>query len=103
MSEINIVWVGCHEEGLRAFQETIASGKKIAAFVTLDEQAFAKRSAGSRGYSDYCRENDIPYYTVATIKSDEAYDIIKHHSPDLLVVLGWSEILPEPLLSIPSI
>ena len=47
---MNIVWVGCHEEGIPAFKQTLENGKTVSAFLTLDEAAFAKRSAGSRKY-----------------------------------------------------
>lgn len=100
---MNIVWVGCHEEGIPAFKETLEHGKKVSDFITLDEAAFAKRSAGSREYEDYCKKYNVFYHTVSTIKGDEAFEIIKNAKPDLLVVLGWSEILPARLLDIPTI
>lgn len=100
---MNIVWIGCHEEGILAFRKTLILGKHISAFITLSQEAFEKRSAGSRVYAELCDEYDVPYYMVSTIKDDEAYDIIKNHKPDLLVVLGWSEILPARLLDIPTI
>ena len=40
---------------------------------------------------------------VDTIKEELAYNLISEIKPDLLVVLGWSEILPKRLLDIPSI
>lgn len=100
---MNIVWIGCHEEGLLAFKETALKGRCISAFVTLDEAAYSKKSAGSREYENVCMKNKIPYYTVSTIKGDMAYEIISKHKPDLMVVLGWSEILPDRLLDIPRI
>lgn len=100
---MNIVWIGCHEEGVLAFKETLESKKNIVAFITLNEEAFVKRSAGSRDYEKYCLEYGVAYYSVMTIKGDQAYDIILKHKPDLLVVLGWSEILPAKLLEIPTI
>lgn len=100
---MNIVWIGCHEEGLPAFKAVLEGGAKVKAFITLSEASFAKRSAGSREYESYCSAYDVNYYTVDTIKGDEAYRIIYDSRPELLVVFGWSEILPERLLDIPSI
>lgn len=100
---MNIVWIGYHEEGILAFKETLEEEKNIVAFITLNEEAFAKRAAGSRDYEEYCLKYGVAYYSVMTIKGEEAYDIISKHKPDLLVVLGWSEILPERLLEIPTI
>lgn len=100
---MNIVWISCHEEGILAFKSVLESGKKINAFITLDETVFIKRSAGSREYKKYCEEYSIPYYMVETIKGERAYELLSQYKPDLLVVLGWSEILPERLLDIPII
>ena len=99
---IRIAWIGFHEEGLKAFRSALDQGYTVCGFITLDEAAFAKRSAGSREYADICETHSVPYYTVDTIKGEEAYRIVKDLAPDLLVVLGWSEILPERLLLIPK-
>ena len=99
---IRITWIGFHEEGLKAFRETLEKGYQVNGFITLDEAAFSKRSAGSREYEQICESYGVSYYTVDTIKGDRAYQIVKELQPDLLVVLGWSEILPERLLLIPK-
>lgn len=100
---VNIVWVGCHEEGIDAFRSILEKGKKVNAFITLDKKAFAKKSAGSRAYEKYCKKYSVPYYMVDTIKSEKAYELISKSEPDILVVFGWSEILPEYLLEIPRV
>lgn len=100
---MNILWIGCHEEGIPAFRQTLESGNQISAFITLDEEAFAKRSAGSREYAQYCEQYGVPIYNVSTIKGDRAYEIISQYKPDLMVVLGWSEILPQRILEIPTV
>ncbi len=100
---MNIVWISSHEEGIIAFKNVLESGKTINAFITLDESAFLKRSAGSREYQNYCEKYQVPYFTVDTIKGEKAYKLIAEKKPDLMVVLGWSEILPEHLLNIPAI
>lgn len=99
---MRITWVGNHEEGVIAFRKIVKTNG-VDAFITLDEGAFSKRSAGSRDYIEICKENNIPFFFVETIKGEQAYKIISAQKPDLLVVLGWSEILPERLLEIPTI
>lgn len=99
---MRVTWIGSHEEGLEAFRLTAQRGC-VDAFITLDDEAFAKRSAGTRAYKDICGEYAVAYHTVDTIKGEKAFELIKRYSPDLLVVLGWSEILPERLLDIPKI
>ncbi len=99
---MKITWIGNHEEGVPAFR-AVASYKTINAFITLTDSSFKKRSAGSRRYVEICKKYDIPVYYIDTIKGDRAYKIVVDACPDLLVVLGWSEILPERLLDVPRI
>jgi len=103
IKDIRIAWVSCHEEGLIAFENTLSANKNVVGFITLQEESFEKRSAGSRKYKNFCQQYGVPYYEVETIKNDESYDILSLIKPDLLVVLGWSEILPARLLTIPTI
>ncbi len=100
---MNIVWICCHEEGVKAFRTALENGVRISAFITLDETAFAKRSAGSREYQKYCEKYNVPYLSVDSIKGEMAYTIIEQAAPDVIVVLGWSEILPNRILDIPVI
>ena len=100
---MNIVWIGCHEEGLLAFEKVLEDGYCVSAFITLNEETFSKRSGGSRGYKAICEQYCVDYHMVSTIKNEESHQIIDNYKPDLLVVLGWSEILPEYLLKIPTI
>ena len=102
MQNIKIVWIGFHEEGIPAFCH-VAEQYGIEAFITLDEATLAKRSAGTRQYHDICEKYKIPSYLVQSIKDENSFRIISKLQPDLLVVLGWSEILPARLLGIPAI
>ena len=103
MKRIRIVWVGCHEEGIVAFKTLLQTGYEITRFITLNDESFSKRSGTSREYFKYCKEYGVPISLISTIKNEESYRIIRDSAPDLLVVLGWSEILPERLLQIPSL
>jgi len=103
MKNINIVWVGYHQEGVKAFQSILKKGYNVTKFITLDDDTFMKRSAGTREYAELCSEYNVSIGLISTIKNEEVYQLIKEAEPDLLIVLGWSEILPERVLDIPSI
>lgn len=103
MKTIAITWVGCHREGEAAFQALLEKGYKVANFITLNDESFSRRSGGSRRYIELCEKYNVPISLISSIKGTEAYEIIKMANPDLLIVLGWSEILPERLLDIPTI
>lgn len=99
---MKIVWIGCHSEGLVAFRRMLESGRRVERFITLDNGAFSRRSAGTRDYEELCRTYGVPVSFVSSIKTEEAYQIVREAAPDLLVVLGWSEILPGRLLELPA-
>ncbi|MDO4547083.1 MAG: methionyl-tRNA formyltransferase [Clostridia bacterium] len=100
---MNIVWIGFHNEGVFAFRRALEMGKAIVGFVTLDDAAFLKRSAGTREYLQLCEEYNVPVHYISTIKSNAAYSIIQQMKPDLSIVLGWSEIVPQTILEIPTV
>lgn len=103
MKTLNIAWVGCHSEGESAFRSLLEKGYNVTGFITLNDESFSRRSGGSRVYIELCEKYNVPISLISTIKNDESYKIIKAAAPDLLIVLGWSEILPERLLDIPTI
>ncbi len=103
MRSVAIAWIGFHEEGLPAFRAVLEAGRRVVRFVTLSDASFGKRSAGSRAYAELCEAYGVPVSMVDTIKGDEAYAIMSAEPIDLLVVLGWSEILPGRLLRLPAL
>ena len=72
---MNILWIGNHEEGVEAFAETVRTNG-VCGFITLDDSAYAKRSAGTRAYYQICQEHGIPYHMVETIKGEQAYELV---------------------------
>ena len=99
---LRILWVGFHEEGLPTFR-ALAEGKhKPIAALTLNERRLATRSGAVR-FEDVCAEYEIPLHKIGSINASSALELIQSLKPDLLVVLGWSQILREEVLSIPKI
>lgn len=99
---MRILWVGFHVEGIPAFKAITDGNWYIVGCISLDEGRKAKRS-GSADYSELCRAHNIPYYEVAHINDHSTVEIIKGLRPDILVVLGWSQLLSDEILTIPSI
>lgn len=100
---LKIVWVGFHEEGDLCIEKLYQNGFSVAALITLDEEASAKRS-GVYDYSEVAKKYQIPLYRVTHINNADSLDIIKKHQPDLMFVIGWSQILSEEVLgAVPSV
>jgi methionyl-tRNA formyltransferase len=101
MQKFKIVWIGFHLEGLLAFT-AIAKKYNIVAAFGLRDDAAAKRSAVA-DYKRLCKIYKVSYYEVSQINDDDSVKLVKDLRPDLLIVLGWSQILSKKVLSIPKI
>lgn len=100
---MKIVWVGFHMEGLDAFRAVAKSTNfEIVACISLNESQKAKRS-GDVDYSSACKDLNISYHEVDHINDPGSKDIIADAKADLLIVLGWSQLLDEEVLGLPSI
>lgn len=94
--------MGFHEEGLPALRAVAQAGYDVAAVITLTPEAAAKRS-GASDYRILCDELGLVLHEVANINDESAVALVEAAAPDLLVVLGWSQILREPVLAVPRI
>ncbi len=99
MSEqnIRIGWVGFHVEGVPALRALLETGVRLEGVITLDEKSLAKRSA-TVDYPALLTSYDVPLYAVKNINDPESVAILHSMNLDLLIVIGWSQILkPEAL------
>ena len=98
---IKIFCVGFHIEGVKAFQY-LAENYSIVGFMTLNIEESNKRS-GVFSYESFCEKYKLPYYEVNHINDQSSISTLRKAEPDILVVLGWSQLLNDEVLSIPSI
>ena len=94
---MRIGWIGFHQEGLAAFRAVVEAGFAVRAAVTLTAEAAARRS-GAADYAPLCRQHGIPLHRVDSINSDRSAGLLADLDLDLVIVLGWSEILRPHVL-----
>ena len=94
---MKIVWVGFHEEGRYCIPKLHESGFSIEAIITLDEEELKKRSSVF-DYSFQSEKYSIPIYKVNNINDSVAVEIISNIKPDVICVIGWSQILSAHIL-----
>ena len=87
-----IGWLGFHEEGLDALRATLDAGIQVEAVITLTPKAAAKRS-GLGDYTAFCEAAGLPLHTVRDINAPESVALLRDLALDILVVLGWSQIV----------
>ena len=98
---MKIFCVGFHMEGVEAFK-FLSENYNVTGLMTLNEEAASKRS-GVFDFREFSDNKQIPYYEVKHINDDSSIEILKEHKPDILLVLGWSQLLNEEVLEIPEI
>ena len=96
-----IVFVGAHMEARAPFLHLIERGDDIVGFVTLDPDGLEKMSGGI-DLSDSAQSASIPLLRVHNINEPAAVAWIRQKSPDLLLVVGWTQLVKPELLRVPK-
>ncbi len=96
---VRIGWVGVHSEGIPALEAVCAAEYDVVGLITLRRDK-ANRRCGSGDYDSICDAYEIPLHEVDHINDAGSVEILQSWNCDLLVVLGWGQILgPEALRS----
>ena len=99
---MKFAWVGFHTEGLAALDALLAAGAPIAAVLTLTPELAAKRSGGV-DYSALCAKYNVPLHYITGINEPAAYEILKDIAPDVIFVIGWHQIVRQPVMGLPRL
>ena len=102
MSGLGLVWVGFHMEGLPALRAVLGEGYDVRGVVTLTPQAAARHS-GAVDYSALCEEFGVPLFRIGNINDSENVELLRQLDPDVLLVIGWSQLLGDDALDVPRI
>ncbi len=98
---MRLVVIAAHTVGRYAVERILASGHELSAIITLDDEARLAK-AGFHSFRKEAKEHGIPWYAVGNINSPEALSLLQGLHPDLVFVLGWSQLLHEEVLAVPS-
>ena len=97
-----IVFVGAHIEACRPFQHLIANSENIVGFFTLEPSSLAQMSGGV-DLTGIAMAAGIPLKTGTNVNAPDAVDWIRQLHPDLLLVVGWTQLVKPELLQVPRI
>jgi methionyl-tRNA formyltransferase len=93
--------VGFHEEGFLALKYLLEKNYPVTAIFTLNEEASGKRAA-VRDFSKLAEKYKVRLVEVSHINDESSVAELKELSPNILFVIGWSQILSKDVLSIAS-
>jgi methionyl-tRNA formyltransferase len=100
--EPSIVFVGVHFEAVRPLRYLLDRRANVVGLVTLEPHA----SGGVSGAVDLAtpaQAAGVPVLFVRQVNEPRCVEWIRQLAPDLLLVIGWTQLLREEVLSIPKI
>jgi methionyl-tRNA formyltransferase len=97
-----IVFIGAHVEALRPFKHLIARAQNIVGLFTLEPGKLARMSGGV-DLTPLAVGSQIPVERGENVNNPGAVEWIKQKSPDVLLVVGWTQLLKPQLLEVPRI
>jgi methionyl-tRNA formyltransferase len=89
---MKFVFVSFHQEGFDCLKALLEDGIKFEAIFTFTEEKVRALSAGV-DFEPLARIHDTPFYRVESIMSDEAIRLLEKIAPDIIFVIGWTEIV----------
>ena len=102
---MKIVMIGAVEEGWIVFNEVLKNKDytdSVVGIITIDEEDTSKIS-GYRSFDGLAEAYNKPFYKIKHIRTPEAYDLIKSLEPDLIMVMGWSQLVGDDVLALPKL
>jgi methionyl-tRNA formyltransferase len=100
---VAIAVIGCTKSTEKCLRGILAWGEdEIVGLVTLDP-AIAATKARYVALEPLAAEHRFPCLRVRDIRGQEALAFLTEKDPDLLLVVGWSQRVPGPILELPPL
>jgi methionyl-tRNA formyltransferase len=97
---VDVVFITHNEVGLACLKELNERGANIKAVYTrgsdddISDQADVER---------FAEQANIPLHRVRSVNTETVKSRIQEYGPDILFVIGWSRLVEQDLLDIPSV
>ncbi|MCR4925129.1 MAG: methionyl-tRNA formyltransferase [Clostridiales bacterium] len=100
---MNIVFMGTPDFAVPCLDALIKSEHKvIGVFTQPDKPKGRKQILTPPPVKELALQNGIEVYQPSSMRTGEAFDIIKKLNPDLIVVVAFGQILPKEILEFPK-
>lgn len=97
---MRILFIGCVRSSEIFLEKLIEINAEIVGVITKSESKF---NSDFVDLGEVCREQKIDYIYVHSINDQISKDYIKEKQADLILCLGWSQILDEDILDMPRL
>jgi methionyl-tRNA formyltransferase len=89
--------------GFETTKQILEQGYNVQGVFTSDQ----KRRSKIADYQDFLpleqRFRTIPFHRIISPKAENVVSQVKEYDPDLILVISWSQIIPQELLDIPPL
>ena len=97
-----IVFVGAHVEAELPLRHLIGMRENVAGLFTLESRALSRMSGGV-DLAPEAAAAGIPIRMGANVNAPETVEWIRAIAPDVVLVIGWTQLLKPELLTVPRI
>jgi methionyl-tRNA formyltransferase len=97
---MNVVFVTHNELGKACLEELHSAGATIDAVYTRPQR---DHISDQIELSAFTEKRDITLHEVDSVNDDSVEAQIRSYDPDILFVIGWSQLVEEAILDIPSL
>ncbi|MAE42503.1 hypothetical protein CMO93_01920 [Candidatus Woesearchaeota archaeon] len=99
---MRIIIIGCTQSTRRIVLDILKNKKyEVVAIFSLQDKDFAKKARFAL-MDDIAFENDIELHKIGDINDQMIINLIKKLNPDIVLEVGWSQIISKDILEIPS-
>jgi methionyl-tRNA formyltransferase len=99
---MKIVYISYDNDGYLCLKEILRMGCDVTAVFTLADDLMAK-TVNHHAFDDLAAQYGLPLYKVRNINSSIHVKAIEQINPDIIYVLGWSQLISKPILDIPKL
>jgi methionyl-tRNA formyltransferase len=100
---MRIVFMGTPDFAVPSLKALVAAGHEVVGvFTQPDKPKNRGMKLTPSPVKVAAQEFDIPVYQPATLKTDEAYDVLTQLKPELIAVAAYGKILPKRILEVPE-
>lgn len=98
---MRIVFMGTPDFAVYSLDALLKAGHEIVGvFTQPDKPQGRKMILTPSPIKEFALKNGLTVYQPTSVKTDEAFDLIKELNPELIAVVAYGKILPEQLLSV---
>ncbi|MCL2446366.1 MAG: methionyl-tRNA formyltransferase [Oscillospiraceae bacterium] len=99
---MRIIFMGTPQFAVPCLQALIAAGHTVpAVFCQPDKPQGRKMQLTPPPVKVCAQEHNIPVHQPATLRNEEAINLLRELAPELIVVVAYGKILPQAVLDIP--